>query len=406
MPNFGYIGVTKEGTKKVGKIQATSIKEARKLLRAQGLRPKKITPPSILEFDFNEWILDKGWAAPFTDKDLTHFTRQLSIMINAGIPIIESLEILYKATKQIALKKTIKAVTADVSEGKTISEALQKHKGFTKLYCNLVKAGEAGGILDIILDKITLHMEKQQKIKSQIKSALTYPVIIVFVGIVVVWGMMVFVVPQFVGMLKDTGQEPPFITQLVMDTSKFFGDYTSVMIPMFIIIVFVTKNFIKTTSGKLMFDKLLMKTPLFGGIVIKGSLSSFSRTLATLLSSGVSLIDSMDICIETIDNVVIRKDLLKVKSKIVQGKTLTEPLQKIEYFPEMVGQMIRVGEQTGQIDQMLLKVADVFEEELEELIGSMTKLIEPLIIVVLGSIIAIILVAMYLPIFMSAGGAD
>lgn len=235
---------------------------------------------------------------------------------------------------------------------------------------------------------------------------MTYPVIVCIIGAAVVWGLMVFVVPQFVGMLKDTGQAIPAVTQLVIDVSDFLGNYSIYMVPGALFGGIIIKSYVGTPSGKVVYDNLFMKLPIFGEIVIKGNLASFSRTLATMLGSGVSLIDALDICIDTIDNGVIGKDLTGVKKKVVEGKTLTEPLEAIEYFPAMVTQMVRVGEQTGQVDQMLEKVSDVFEEEVNELIGTMTKMIEPLIIVVLGGIIATILVAMYLPIFMSAGGGE
>lgn len=405
MANWTFEGLNKDGKRESGTVQATTEKEVRRILRGRGIRPKKINPPSILEFDIGEWMVDKGFAKPFGPKELMHFTKQLSIMINAGVPIIQALEILFKSQNHPVMKRSVKTIAKDVAEGKTIAEAMEQQKGFDKLYCNLIKAGETGGILDTILDKLAVHLEKQEKVKAQIKSAMTYPGIVTLVGIGVIWGMMVFVVPQFVGMLADTGQDPPAITQFVIDASAFFGEYTIYLLPGLIVVLVILSSWIKTPSGKIVFDNLMMRMPIFGGIVIKGNLSSFTRTLATMLSSGVSLIDALDICIETIDNGVIAKDLVTVRKKVVEGKTLTEPLLKIEYFPDMVSQMIRVGEQTGQIDGMLEKVADVFELEVNELVDGMTKLIEPLIIVVLGGIVAAILVAMYLPMFMAAGGA-
>ncbi|MBT3583318.1 MAG: type II secretion system F family protein [Halobacteriovoraceae bacterium] len=406
MGNWRYQGLDKTGKRCEGAIQASSEREARRVLRGKGIRPKKISPPSIMEFDIGEWMVDKGLAKAFGQKELLNFTKQLAIMINAGVPIISALEILFKNEKNPALKRTVKNIAVDVGEGKTISEAMNKQKGFDKLYCSLVKAGEAGGILDTILDKLTIHLEKQEKTKAQIKGAMTYPFIVTLVGAGVIWMMMVFVVPQFVSMLTDTGQAIPAITQLVIDTSDFLGKYSLVGIPILLVLGSLLGSYIRTPTGKFIFDRFIMKMPIFGGIVIKGNLASFSRTLSTMLSSGVSLVDALDICIDTIDNGVITKDLEEVKKKVVEGKTLTEPLLKIEYFPDMVAQMIKVGEQTGAVDTMLEKVADVFEEEVTTLVGEMTKLIEPLIIVVLGGIIATILVAMYLPMFMAAGGED
>lgn len=404
MAQYGWEGLNKDGKRDAGKVEASSEREARRILRGQGVRPKKITPPSILEFDIGEWMVDKGLAAPFGPKELTNFTKQLSIMINAGVPIIQSLEILFKSEKHPVLKKSIKKIASSVGEGKTVAEAMSSQKGFNKLYCSLVKAGEAGGILDTILTKLSTHMDKQEKTKKQIKSALSYPFIVCMVGAGVIWGMMVFVVPQFMSMLSDTGQKPPAITQFVVDTSNFLGEYTLMTVPIVFVAGIFISSYIKTPTGKKHFDILTMNMPIFGAIVVKGNLASFARTLATMLSSGVSLIDALDICIETLDNAVMADDLIEVKKKVVEGSTLTEPLLKIDYFPDMVAQMIRVGEQTGEVDNMLEKVADVFEDEVNTLIEGATKLIEPIIIVVLGGIIATILVAMYLPMFMSAGG--
>ncbi len=400
---YKYEGVDTNGKKVVGQIDATSEKDVRKALRAQTIRVKKIVPPTILEFDLGAWMVEKGFAKSISNKELCTFTKQLSIMISAGVPILQAMEILYRSEKNPTLKLSIKKIASDVGEGKTIAEAMSSQKGFDKLYCNLVRAGEAGGILDTILKKLAVHMDKQEKTKAQIKSAMMYPSVVVSVGVVVIWAMMVFVVPQFTGMLKESGQEVPWITQFVIDTSNFMGTYTPIMVPGAIIGVVMFLSYIKTPTGKVMWDNFSMRIPVFGGIIIKGNLSSFSNTLATLLGAGVSLIDALDICIETVDSSVIAQDLKEVKKKVTEGKTLTEPLSKIEYFPELVTQMIRVGEQTGQIDEMLARVAEVFEEEVDNLVTGMTKMIEPLIIVVLGGIIATILVAMYLPMFMSAG---
>ena len=406
MANWKYEGLNKEGKRVAGTLSATSEKEVRRILRNEKIRARKIIPPSILEFDLGDWMVEKGFAAPFGAKELANFTKQLSIMISAGVPILQALEIIFKSEKQPTLKKSVKNIARDVGEGQTIAEAMEKQKGFNKLYCSLVRAGETGGILDEILGKLSIHLEKQERTKAQVKSAMMYPFIVTLVGFGVIWGMMVFVVPQFVGMLEDTGQEPPWITQMVIDTSDFLGMHSMKMIGAFFVIGVILNSWIKTPTGKIVFDKFTMKMPIFGLIIIKGNLSTFSRTLATMLAAGVSLIDSLDICIETIDNGVISSDVKVIRKEVVQGKTLTEPLMKIDYFPDMVSQMIKVGEQTGQIDQMLEKVSDVFEDEVNELVGGMTKMIEPIIIVVLGGIIACILVAMYLPMFMSAGGAD
>ena len=403
MGTWKWEGLDSKGKKARGNIIARNLKDARKVLRAQGIRPKKINPPSVLEFDISEWMIEKGIASGFGTKELCQFTKQLSTMINAGVPIIQSLEILGKTETHPVLKRTIRDISGDVAEGSTIADAMKKQEGFDNLYCNLVKAGEAGGILDTILVKLAEHMDKQQKTKAQIKSAMTYPMIVVIVGVGVVWGLMVFIVPQFMGMLESSGQEIPWITQFVVDVSNAFQEHTSTAVPIIAVSLFLFKKYISTPVGKRQFDITMMNMPIFGGVIVKGNLSSFSRTLATMLSSGVSLIDSLTICRDTIDNVIICDDITMVRDKIMEGKTMYEPLSRIKYFPDMVASMVKVGEQTGSMDSMFLKVSDVFEEEVNGLVENMTKMIEPIIIVVLGGMVAVILVAMYLPIFMSAG---
>lgn len=406
MPKFKYVGFTLDGKKVENSIEAEDVREAKKLLRRQNIRPTKVIPPSFFEADLGMFLVEKGLAKPFGRAELTRFTRQLSILINAGVPILECMEILHKQEQNLVLKRVVKNIAIQVEEGKTLFEAMSGQQGFDKLYCSLVKAGESAGILDTILNKLAEFLEKAEKLKKQVKSALTYPVIVVFVGILVIFGLMTFVVPQFVDILKDSGQEIPWVTQVVMDVSAFFQNYTLLLIAGIVAFTMLFINYIKTKEGKHAWDRFTMKAPLFGILVIKGNLGAFTRTLSTMLAAGVPIIDSLEICIETLDNTQIAKDLRKVRKAVIEGKAITEPLSRISYFPPLVTQMIRVGESTGNLDQMLLKVADVFEEEVEELVGNLTKMIEPLILVVLGGIIAFVLIAMYLPIFMSAGGSD
>lgn len=403
MGKWRWTGFDKKGRKISGSRDAEDAKELRRILRSEGIRPLQVKPPSFAEMDLGEMMVEAGLSKPFGIKELQNFTRQLTVMIDAGVPILQSLEILYKQEKHPYMRKTVKKIADMVGSGKTLSEAMFEQKGFDKLYCNLVKAGETGGILDSILNKLNEYMDKQQKIKSQIKSAMTYPTIVVVVGVAVVWGMMVFVVPKFTEMLREGGQEIPWITQFVIDVSDFLMAYGLHLIVVIIVAIIFLRRVVKTPAGKMMYDRYMMKMPIFGGIIVKGNLSSFARTLATMLSSGVSLIDSLEICAETLDNQLIARDIKMVRDKVVEGRTMTEPLQRIRYFPNMISQMIKVGESTGNMDQMLLKVAEVFEKEVEDLVGNMTKLIEPIILVGLGSVIGVILIAMYLPIFMQAG---
>lgn len=405
MAKFKYVGFTGDGKKVENTIEADTVRDAKKLLRRQNIRATKVIAPSFFEVDLGEMMVEKGLARPFGRAELMRFTRQLSILINAGVPILECMEILHKQEQNMVLKKVVRNISIQIEEGKSLYESMSNQQGFDKLYCALVKAGEAAGILDSILIKLAEFLEKAEKLKKQVKSALTYPVIVVIVGIIVVFGLMVFVVPQFVDILKESNQEIPWVTQTVIDVSNFFQNYTLLLIASLFAAGMFFANFIKTREGKQAWDRFTMKAPLFGMLVIKGNLGSFTRTLATMLAAGVPIIDSLEICIDTLDNTQIAKDLTKVRKAVVEGKSITEPLSRITYFPPLVTQMIKVGESTGNLDQMLIKVADVFEEEVEELVGNLTKLIEPIILVVLGGIIGFVLIAMYLPIFMSAGGA-
>lgn len=403
MSMYRWVGVDQEGNKTSGKIDAKSEKEVKRLLRSQGIRPRRVIAPSIFEIDLNEWMVEKGLAAPFGQKELLNFTKQLAIMVSAGVPLLQSLEIIYKAEKHPALRKAVQSIATDVSEGKTIAEAMRKQQGFSKLYCNLVKAGEAGGILDAVLEKLMQHMDRQEKTRKAIKAAMTYPTIVMIVGIGVVILMMTVVVPMMMDLFTSNNQTLPGITLFVINTSNFIRDYFIEMIGVFFAAIGAFKASTSTPKGKMTFDKIMMQAPIFGVIIIKGNLASFSRTLATMMGAGVPLVDALEICIETIDQTVIKKDLKTVRKRVTEGKTLVEPLIKIDYFPDMVSQMIRVGEQTGNVDQMLEKCADVFEDEVNDAVNAMTKLIEPFILVFLGVVVGGILIAMYLPMFSAAG---
>lgn len=400
---FKYKGITGEGKKVEGEIEGKDLRSVKRALRRQGIRVRKLTAPSILDLDLAMWMVDKGLAKPFGMDELNRFTKQLSILINAGVPILEGLEILGKQERNPSLRAVIRNIVEKIGQGKSLYEAMASQKGFTKLYTSLVKAGEAAGILDTILNKLVEFMERQATIKKKIKSAMTYPVIVVVIGIGVTWGLMIFVVPQFVGMLEESGQEIPAVTQLVINVSDFFREYTLLMVPIMIGAAFAFVNYIKTKKGKINWDRFVMKAPLFGDLVIKGGLSGLFRTLATMLAAGVPLIDSLDICIDTLDNTQMAKDIGIVKEAVIKGKSITEPLGRIKYFPPLVNQMVKVGESTGNLDTMLVKVADVFEDETNDTIDNLTKLIEPIILVGLGGVIGTVLIAMYLPIFMSAG---
>ena len=406
MANWKYVGVEKGGKTVSGELEATSEKEVRQKLRAKGIRPKKVSMPSILDMDLGELLADRGLVKPFGKAEILNFTRQLGVMIDAGVPILQCLEILYKSQKNISFKKLIKKIAEEVGGGKSLSDALNKKPGFSIFYINMIKAGEAGGVLDKIFSKLVNFMERDEKTKKAVKSALTYPAITAMVGMVVVVGLMVFVIPKFTDMIAASGEEVPLITQIVVSTSDLFRKYFLAIFVGGIASIIALSQYVKSKEGKIIFDKILIKLPLIGDIIIKGSLTSFSLTLSTMLGSGVALIDSLSICIDTIENSVIAKDIAAIRSAVTHGETITAPLLRIKYFPDLIGQMVKVGEQTGELDTILAKVANVFEEDVRSSVDGMLGIIEPVTIIVLGGIVAVIIVAMYLPIFMSAGGAS
>ena len=404
MVNWKYIGINEERKEVSGELRAKSQQDVRRQLRARGIRPKKIIAPSMFEVNLAELLVERGLVSPFSRVELLLFTRQLAVMLDAGVPILECLDILAKSQKNINFKKIIKDIAVDVGEGRSLSAAIDGKYGFSLIYINLIKAGEAGGVLSDVMLKLVEFMEKQEKTKKAIKTAMTYPGIVTCVGVGVIYGLMVFVIPKFTEILSGSNQEIPAITQLVINTSNFVGEYAVLMfVGAFVLLVLLSK-YIKTEQGKPLFDKFMMNLPIFGNIIIKGNLSSFTRTLSVMLNAGISIIDSLDICIATLNNSIIAKDISSLRQSVTRGETMTAPLLRIEYFPEMVAQMVKIGEQTGRMNSMLVKVSDIFEEDVDDSVSNMTKMIEPLVIVILGGIIAMLLVAMYLPIFMSAGG--
>ncbi len=406
MGKWRWTGVAKDGARVTGEDDVRDKFELKRILKMRGVKPIRLTPPSALEIDLGMWMVENGFAKPFTDLDLMNFTSQMAVMIGSGVPLIQSIEILYKQEKNKVLQLTLRKISTQVAAGKSLSEALREQKGFTEIYCNLVKAGESTGSLDGILNKLSEYLEKVAKIKAQIKSAMTYPSIVMVVGAAVIYTMLMFVVPKFTEMLTDSGQEIPAITQFVIDFSLLLQQFGLVGLVIVVAAFIALSAYIKTPGGRPYFDRFMMKMPIFGIVVIKGNLAQFTRTMATMLTSGMAIIDSLDICIATVENVVMRADLRKVRMAVEVGKTFAGPLEKIPYFPAMVAQMIRIGEQTGTLDQMLEKVSTIFERDVEASIGAAVKLIEPIILVVLGGIVGTILIAMYLPMFMSAGGAS
>jgi type IV pilus assembly protein PilC len=399
MATFAYVGRTRSGAVKKGELSAKTRDEAVDQLRKQSVVVTSLAEKSGGGFDLSKLSLGSG----LTDKDLVVFTRQFGTMINAGLPLVQCLEILSTQSENKVLRESIGEVKTQVEAGSTFSDALRRHpKVFDDLYVNLVHAGEVGGLLDTILTRLAKYIEKAMKLKGQIKSAMIYPAAIMGVAVVVIAVLMIWVIPIFAKMFAELSGGKmglPGPTQLVIDISNIFTSYWYVILGSIFAVIFGVKKYYATTQGRMAIDKLLLKAPVFGDLIRKASVAKFTRTLGTLLASGVPLLDGMTICAKTAGNKVIEETLINARISISGGKTIADPLAASGVFPKMVTHMIAVGESTGALDAMLGKIADFYEDEVDQAVASLTSLLEPIMMVFLGIVIGFIVVAMYLPIF-------
>ncbi len=333
-------------------------------------------------------------------KDLAIFTRQFSVMIDAGLPLVQCLEILGAQQADKGFQRIIEAVRDDVEKGASLQAALSKHpKAFNDLYVNMVGAGEAGGILDVILQRLSLYIEKAVKLASKVKGAMVYPIAVISIAVIVVWVIMVKVIPVFSAMYEGLGSKLPFPTQVCIILSNILIHYGWMVIAGLVIVAISIKQYYKTPGGKLMMDTIILKMPILGDLLLKVAVARFCRTLGTLTSSGVPILEGMDITSRTAGNQVVANAILKAKDAVEQGRNISAPLMETKIFPPMVVQMVGVGEATGALDAMLSKVADFYEDEVDNAVAALTSLMEPIMIFVLGGIIGFIVVAMYMPIF-------
>ncbi|MGC4096758.1 MAG: type II secretion system F family protein [Nitrospira sp.] len=400
MATFAYVGRSKSGTVKKGELVAKSRDEA-----VEQLRKQSVVVTSLEEKAAKEGFSFKlGGGA--SEKDLVVFTRQFGTMINAGLPLIQCLEILSTQSENAVLRKSVGEIKVQVEGGSTFSDALRRHpKVFDDLYVNMVHAGEVGGLLDTILGRLSKYIEKAMKLKGQIKSAMVYPSAILGIAFIVIAVLMIFVIPVFEKMFKDMSGGKiglPGPTQLVIDVSNFAQSSWYIALGGVILAVVGFKKYYATANGKYQIDKLLLKLPVFGDLIRKASVAKFTRTLGTLITSGVPLLDALTICAKTSGNKIIEEALVNARVSISGGKTISEPLAKSQVFPKMVTHMIAVGESTGALDAMLGKIADFYEDEVDQAVASLTALLEPIMMVFLGVVIGFIVVAMYLPIFTMA----
>lgn len=398
MPEFIYKGVNRKGQKVQGEIEADNLTIARQLLERQGFSLKTLKPKPK---DLLEYI--PALQEKVKEKDLVLFTRQFSTMIDAGLPIIQCLEILRDQTENKAFRKVLRALKKDVEEGATFSEALRKHpKVFDQLFVNLVAAGEAGGILDATLTRLAAYLEKVASLKKKVRGAMTYPAIVVAIAIIVIAVILIYVIPVFAGLFRDAGVALPTLTLVVMNLSDFVKNYIHWMILGVVMLGFLFQRFRKTPRGRDLTDRIFLKVPVFGMLIKKVALARVTRTLGTMLGSGVPILESMELVAATSGNTVIEKAVRQAQQAVSQGKTLSEPLSESGIFPPMVIHMVSVGEATGALDSMLAKVADFYDEEVDATVEALTSLLEPMLIVFLGVTIGGLLVAMYMPIFQLA----
>lgn len=399
---YSYQARSISGQVSQGKIDARDEADARIKLRAKQLIPLKLTVLMQKNSDSNE--LERAIKSLFEQKikskELQIFTRQFATLINAGIPIADSLRILSDGSLNKLLKETLVQIRASIEVGRRLSDSMAQHpRVFDRLYCNMIQAGEEAGIIDTILLRLSTYLEKSEKTKSQVRGALVMPAVIVVVAFIVVTGIIVFIIPKFQSLYSNSGHELPALTQLLVSFSNLLRNYWFIIICIIAGAVTTLVSYISTPDGKNQFDIILINAPIFGDVVQKASVARMSRTLSTLLSSGIGLIEAIEIASRTAGNYVIEKALAACKEAVMVGKPFNVPLSRQKEIPSMVAQMVAVGEQSGTIDTMLGKVADFYEDEVENAVKAMTSLIEPLLMVVLGGIIAFVLVAMYLPIF-------
>jgi type IV pilus assembly protein PilC len=333
-------------------------------------------------------------------REVVIFTRQFATMINSGLPLVQSLTILAEQTENKYFRKIIQQVLQDIQAGQTLADSMRKHpKIFTELYVNMVAAGEAGGILDTILLRLATFLEKNDALVRKIKGAMTYPAVMLFVVIACTTVLLWKVVPVFAQMFEGAGLALPAPTRVVLALSNFLQSYIWLMILGFIALIFGIRQYYKTDGGQLQIDKIMLKLPVLGNLVRKSAVSRFTRTLGTLVSSGVSILDGLQITARTAGNRVVHDAVMKSRASIAQGATISEPLKESGVFPPMVVQMINVGEQTGGLDEMLSKIADFYDDEVDAAVSALTSILEPIMIVVMGIVIGGIVVAMYLPMF-------
>lgn len=399
MAIYLWEGKNKKGEIRKGEMDVSSESDVKANLYRQKITPVKIKKKPKDLFENVAMFQPK-----VTETDVIIFCRQFSTMIDAGLPIIQCLEILHSQQENPSFKKVIKQIKDTVEGGETFADALKKFPDqFDDLFVNMIAAGEAGGILDLILQRLSAYMEKTAKLKAQVKGALTYPVVTIIIALIVVAVILVFVIPVFQDMFAGLGGELPGMTKAVVNASNFVKSNVGFIILAIGLFVFSFKKFVATPKGREVYDDLILRTPVFGLLLRKVAVAKFTTTMGTMMSSGVSILDALDIVAKTSGNKTIEKAIYSVRAAISEGRTMAEPLEASGVFPSMVCSMIAVGESTGALDTMLGKIGQFYDEEVDQAVENLTSLIEPFMLVFLGVVIGGLVVSMYLPIFKMAG---
>jgi type IV pilus assembly protein PilC len=399
MPVFQWVGTNRKNEVQKGEMEAANEAAVRSNLVRLKITPSKIKKKPKDLFENVSFLQPKVKNA-----DIILFARQFSTMIDAGLPIIQCLDILYTQQGNVTFRKMLKEVKESVEGGATLAEALKKFpKHFDDLFVNMIAAGEAGGILDAILRRLAAYMEKTAKLKAKVKGAMTYPIVTLLVAVLVLAVILIFVIPVFEEMFADFGGELPAATKFVVAMSDLVKSKAVYILIAIIIGIFAFKKFYSTEKGLSVIDDLILKFPVFGDLLRKVAVAKFTRTMGTMLASGVAILEALDIVAKTAGNKTIEKAIYDVRSGIAEGRTMADPLAESNVFPPMVCQMISVGESTGALDAMLEKIADFYDEEVDQAVENLTSLIEPFMLVFLGVTIGGLVVAMYLPIFKMAG---
>jgi type IV pilus assembly protein PilC len=398
MPEFLWEGKNRKNETQKGQMEAASEDAVKAQLVRQRITPTKIKKKPKDLFENIAFLQPKVQV-----KDVILFARQFSTMIDAGLPIIQCFDILHAQESNPTFKKILKEIKESIESGSTMADSLRKYPNeFDDLFVNMVAAGEAGGILDVILQRISGYMEKTAKLKAQVKGALTYPIATLIIAGIVLAVILVFVIPVFQDMFSSFGSELPLFTQMVVAASDFAKANIAYIIIGIAVFIFVFKRIGKTERGREIIDEWVLKLPVFGMLLRKVAVAKFTRTMGTMLSSGVAILEALEIVARTSGNKTIEKSIFSVRSGISEGRTMAEPLTESGVFPAMVCQMISVGESTGALDTMLGKIADFYDEEVDQAVENLTSLIEPFMLVFLGVTIGGLVIAMYLPIFKMA----